>query len=420
LDIVILSTYDTDGSGIFARQLLRATQKLGYTAQIITVRSNESNSDISSFFSKNSVWGLVYLLKLRLSTYLYRTKSDYAFLETHSIGKRMALSSDILPNDCKLIICTFLSGMFSPKTFSAFTSKFGDVPVIFYGVDMNLFTGGCHYSQSCQQYTLECSHCPAITPAAHFFVRRNFQRKYEMVKSLIKHTVIASSDQHYKQIKKSRIFERSNIQEILSSVDERIFGVHENIRHLIKIEYNLRSKVLLIRSSAESRKGSQLFIDSIRLLELKNPELISCLSIVTVGDNFISEQLVASGCDLHSLGYIADENELSKLYGAADFFINPSLADGGPMMLAQSLMSYTPVITTNVGLASNLIFSGKSGAILKEITAVELLNEIEFLCSKERKDLDCLRRNTRKIAMKYLSRERYIKKLDELLKDNIG
>lgn len=420
MDILILSTHDGDGSGIFARQLLRATQKLGFTSQMITVRTKESNSEISSFYSNNSLQALVYLLKMRLSAYIYRTKSDYAFLERHSISKRMALSSDILPNDCKLIICTFLSGMFSPKTLSAFTSKFGDVPVIFYGVDMNLYTGGCHYSLSCQQYTLECSHCPAVTPAAHFFVRRNFQRKYEAVKSLSKHTVIASSNEHYKQIKKSRIFKRSNIQEILMPVDERIFGVHENIRHLIKIEYNLKGKVLLIRSSTEPRKGSQLFIDSIRLLELKNPELFSCLSIATVGDNFISEQLASSGCDLHSLGYIADENELSKLYSAADFFINPSLADGGPMMLAQSLMSYTPVITTNVGLASNLIFSGKSGAILKEITALELLNEIEFMCSKERQDLDCLRRSTRKIAMKYLNRESYSKKLAELLKDNIG
>ena len=50
-----------------------------------------------------------------------------------------------------------------------------------------------------------------------------------------------------------------------------------------------------------------------------------------------------------------------KAYAKADYFVCTSVYDGGPMMTAESLMSFTPVITTDVGLARSLIKEGKNG-----------------------------------------------------------
>ena len=49
-----------------------------------------------------------------------------------------------------------------------------------------------------------------------------------------------------------------------------------------------------------------------------------------------------------------------KAYAKADYFVCTSVYDGGPMMTIESLMSFTPVITTDVGLARSLIKRAKT------------------------------------------------------------
>lgn len=419
MDILILSTYDADGSGVFAQQLLHSVQSIGYTAQIVTVKKTSPDSDIKGIYSERSMRGFVYEAKARLSRRLYRTKRDYAFLETCSISEQEAWAADIWPEKCRLVICTFLSGMFSPDTLTRVVKRLGDPPVIFYGVDMNLFTGGCHYPRSCQQYTTDCSACPAIAPVARNLVRRNFRKKYDVVRALAGHTVIASSDEHRRQIAASRIFAESDIQEILMSVSDSAYGIHEAERVALKAEYGFGSRTLLVRSSSEPRKGCHLFIEGTKLLSAKVPALIAAMDIIAVGDQFIAEQFAALGLRVYSPGYISEE-ELSRLYSVSDFFINPSLADGGPMMLAQSLMSYTPAITTDVGLARDLVIPGITGTILNAASAAELAVEIEGYFNKSNEELGQLRLNARSVAIKLLCNEVYIGKLSELIKSKVS
>lgn len=420
LDILILSTYDADGSGIFARQLLRSVHSLGYSAQIVTVSKTSPDPDVKGIYVRRSLGGITYSVKARLSRRLYRTKRDYAFLETCSISANAAMSADIWPDRCRLVICTFLSGMFSPEGFSKILARLGDPPVIFYGVDMNLFTGGCHYPRACRQYTSDCSNCPAVQPAARFLVKRNFQKKLGLVSSLANHTVVASSDEHRRQIAASRIFGESDIREILMSVSDEVYGANESSRQLLKADYGFGSRTLMVRSSSEPRKGGRLFVECIKLLHSESAELIRSLDIVAVGDQFIAGQLRSAGINVYSPGHVSDESELSRLYSVSDFFINPSLADGGPMMLAQSLMSCTPVITTDVGLARDLVVPGMTGTILEEAMPSRLASVIRGYHSKSDQELGRMRLEARKAAMTLLSKEVYIGKLSNLIKAKVG
>lgn len=420
MDILILSTYDTDGSGIFAQQLLHSVQSIGYSAQIVTVSKSSPDPDVKGIYVRRSLGGIAYSVKARLSRRVYRTKSDYAFLETCSISANAALSADIWPDRCRLVICTFLSGMLSPEGLSKVIARLGNPPVIFYGVDMNLFTGGCHYPRDCRQYTSDCSACSAILPAARFLVKRNFQKKLGMVRSLANHTVVASSDEHRRQIAASRIFGESDIREILMSVNDEVYGANESSRQLLKVGYGFGNRTLLVRSSSEPRKGGRLFVECIKLLHSKSSEITRSLDIVAVGDQFIADQLRRMGIRVYSPGYVSDESELSKLYSVSDFFINPSLADGGPMMLAQALMSCTPAITTDVGLARDLVVSGITGTILDEASPARMASAIESYYNKSDQELGQMRLEARKAAMMLLSKEVYIGKLSNLIKAKVG
>ena len=416
MKILILSTYDADGSGVFAIQLMKIIQSMGHEAQIVCIKSTSDDFYIRGIFDNKVIKNFFYKIKRRLFRIFYNPNPEYAFLDTFSLSSYELQSSDVWPSKCSLIICTFLSQMINPSSLSKIRSKFENPPVIFYGVDMSFLTGGCHYARSCQKYKTNCNHCPAVSLFAQPFVTKNFLQKKQPVSNIHNHSVIASSDEHSRQIKNSKIFRNSHIRKLLMPVDHAVYGCNENVRLKLKLEYGLGKKTLFVRSSAEPRKGSKIFINCILKLLESEPDIVHDIDIVTVGDNYISSQLDSCGLRIFSLGYISDESELSKLYTASDVFINTSLADSGPMMLAQSMMSFTPLITTDVGLARDLVVTGSGSTILKEPIATNLAEEINRFFILTNGERNKIRINTRNTAIKLLSKDNYINKLSGIIK----
>ena len=95
------------------------------------------------------------------------------------------------------------------------------------------------------------------------------------------------------------------------------------------------------------------------------------IHILCIGDDYVYKSLF----NIHLVnnhGYIKSKEKLSDLYTISDIFVNPSLADGGPMMLAEALMSCTPVITTNVGLANDLVIENINGKVINNASTFNL------------------------------------------------
>ena len=61
------------------------------------------------------------------------------------------------------------------------------------------------------------------------------------------------------------------------------------------------------------------------------------------------------------LGLIDNEKELPFAYNAADIFVCPSVQDAGPMMINESLMCGTPVVSFDMGVAKDIVISGRTG-----------------------------------------------------------
>ena len=415
LKIVILSTYDSDGSGIFAIQQMKLLQDLGYEAQIVCVKSTSTQDGITGIYDNKAFQYFISKFKRRFFNLFYNPKPEYAFLDTYSINTDTVISSDVWHSKCELIICTFMAEMINPSCLSKILLNFNNPPVIFYGVDMNFFTGGCHYARSCQKYKTNCNHCPAVSTFAQLFVAKNFLQKKQLVSNIQNHIVIASSDEHSRQIKNSKIFRNSDIRKLLMPVDNEVYGCNEKARLKLKVAYGLGKNTLLIRSSAEPRKGGQIFIDCIlKLLESKS-EFVRGIDIITIGDTFIKNQLDGYGLRIFFHSHISEERELSELYTVADVFINTSLADGGPMMLAQSIMSFTPIITTDVGLARDLVAPGSGSVIIEDPTVNNFAEAIYMFLVTIKDKQKKMRTNARNTAIKLLSKEAYTHKLSKII-----
>ena len=177
----------------------------------------------------------------------------------------------------------------------------------------------------------------------------------------------------------------------------------------------LKKFVILIRSSTEERKGCHNFIKAINFIENDDPEKYHSIQIIAIGDDYIRSKLSNKKINLFSGGFIKDSSKLAELYVASDVFVNPSLADSGPAMISQAAMSGTSIISTNVGLAKDLVFS--NGFILKNNEYKELANSIYKLMDIS-KDLRVNKRiMARDFALSLINEEEYLNTTKNLLNE---
>ena len=415
VDVLLLTTYDTDGAGKFAHQLADSVGGLGYSTRVICVQNR--SEDVKTFGLIDNSW--IQKIQYRLVEEFYRRavrpRPEYAFIHMQALPDKLVLGSSVWPDACNMIICTFLSGMISPAALTEIYRRYGQPRIIFYGVDMNLYTAGCHYAQDCIGYMRECQNCPAVPWFARKKVHRAFREKRGCYAALTP-VVVASSHEQHEQLSKSSLLKNARIEKILMAVDEQLFGKHEATRSALKRRYGIGGRTILIRSSSEPRKGCERFVQAIRKISRELPEILSNTTIVAIGDQFIASQLNGLNVKVFSPGYIADEGRLSEIYSLADVFLMTSTADSGPVMLAQSLMSGTPVISTDVGLARDLICSGRNGEILDNTNGEALVEGIVRFLRKTDDELGLMRRNARELAHGKFSKVIYTEQLKKLVR----
>ena len=421
VDVLLISTYDTDGAGHFTHLLARTLQELRYSIRVVCVRKQSLDAVTYGVIDHSLLARSVYRLRQKFDQQLFRPRAEYAFIHIHGLADSAVLAANVWPERCKLIICTFLSGMMSHAALLKLRSRYGSPRVVFYGVDMNFYTAGCHYARECGGYRNDCSACPAVPGFARGLVRKAFLQRQACYRVLGDYVVVASSHEHHEQICSSTLFGGADVRRILMFVDHVLFGSFEASRLELRDQYELSGfRVVLLRSSFEPRKGCALFIEAVRWLAENEPATLEKLMIVSIGDQYVAEYLKDCKVRLWSPGYIADEAELARLYATADVFVNTSLADGGPAMLAQALMSGTPVITTDVGLARDLVVPPSNGYILSLPSRVNLVRALVRFSRLDEGSLRAMRVQARELAIERLGKERYTQELGGLIEEVIG
>lgn len=417
-NILVVSTYDSDGAGIFSYQLISAFSELGYSSKLLCLKSSHKSATSIGIFDHKSLRFFFYKVLSKFRKYFFSAQQEYAFNDFTSVDKVVIGHKRLMQLQYDLLVVVYTSGMFRASDLGQLISHNPCAPTIFYGVDMGSFTGGCHYANDCKGYTKSCSNCPAVHPRAKKMVEKNHLQKFKFVKSLKKIAVISSSQQHHEQLCRSSVFRDTHINKILFYIDKNAFGTQEGLRWVLKEKYRVNGRTLLVRSSREKRKGSYLFVHAIKSLSLKEPELLRNLEILTIGDDFIEKSLIGIKAISH-FGYVSEREKLSEIYSISDVFVSPSLADGGPMMVAESLMSYTPVIATKVGLTADLIIPGVNGFILEDSSSQDLTDAILTYCKIDDERIKLLRVEARNTAMRLLNKKQYVQNISALI-DSLG
>jgi glycosyltransferase involved in cell wall biosynthesis len=105
-------------------------------------------------------------------------------------------------------------------------------------------------------------------------------------------------------------------------------------------------------------KGPDIFIQTVKLLKNRIPELYVVLSGPSRG--YIIEELEKVGIPYRHF-HLGRYPEVGQLYQTLDLYLVTSRQEGGPKAILESMASGVPIVTTRVGQAMDLVKHGKNG-----------------------------------------------------------
>lgn len=263
-------------------------------------------------------------------------------------------------------------------------------------VDMNHFTGGCHFAWDCEGYINGCDVCPAIkSEFGKDRARINFQTKLTNAhKGNFK--IIAGSGWTLKQAKESKIYKnQETFYNCNSLIDTSVFNTQN--KKIAKQIFNLNEDTFYIlmgcQNSNNTRKGFNYLLEALQILNSNLDSNQKSKIKVLLVSRLNNIHFDTIPFEKEYIEYINDYRLLSLLYQASDVFVNSSIEDSGPMMVSEALACGTPVVGFDMGVVHNMVETGVNGykAILKN--AADLAQGIQYVFTLDKSEFDMLSKN---------------------------
>ena len=248
------------------------------------------------------------------------------------------------------------------------------------------FTGHCpHFIiTNCQKWKKGCNHCPSYKeyPVSIFdnssFMWRLKKKWFSGIEDL---TIVTPSNWLSDLVKQS-FLNQYPVRVINNGIDLDVF---KPIKNDFRSKYKLDNKYILlgVAFSWGNRKGLDVFIELSRRLD-------ECFVIVLVGTNDEIDKLLPD--NIISIHKTQNQNDLAKIYSAADLFVNPTREENYPTVNMEAIACGTPVLTFRTG-GSPEIPDEKTGYVVDVDDIDELEKQIVHICTnKIFSKADCLER----------------------------
>jgi len=224
-------------------------------------------------------------------------------------------------------------------------------PLVWTLHDMWPFTGGCVYTQECENYKTSCGKCPQLySDRSNDLSHWVWQRKLKAWKNL-NLTIVATSSWMADCAKSSSIFQNTRVETIPLGLDTDKYKPIEPFiaRKLLNLPQD-RQLILFgaINPTSDPRKGFQLLQPALQQIAQNGWQ--DRVELVVFGASK-PEPEIELGFKTHYLGYFNDDLSLSLVYSAADVTIVPSIQEAFGQTASESLSCGTPVVAfSNSGL----------------------------------------------------------------------
>lgn len=177
--------------------------------------------------------------------------------------------------------------------------------------------------------------------------------------------IITVSNNNLKYIKKLNI--KTSAKVINNGFNSGLFYPKEKERCRKKLNLPLNKKIVLSVGNLEEVKNHEFLIKAFNTIKNTNNDIIC----IIVGSGKLKRQLqnLINSNHLNNnvfLKGLRPHHEIINWINASDIFVLPSLNEGGPTVMFESLACGIPFIGTNVGGISQIVSSKEYGLIIKK------------------------------------------------------
>lgn len=368
MNILHITNHSKDVTGRIAYELHRGFKKIGHNSHIL-FKCNAGNyaddniAQIRAGFSylHNKLRKKAKQL-IRISDKI-RSNPDYHF-HAQRESRTLFSSKEILkqvPFKPDIIILYWVTDTVNSKNIYELSMLTG-APILWYLMDMAALTGGCHYAWDCEGYKKCCGNCPAIYSSDEkdtTYDNLLLKKKYFDQTNL---SAVAGTEWLYRQAKESTLFREKRVYKVMASREPEIFRPSDKklARNKLGIPFNKKVVFLGAVSFAQKRKGASYLLSALQYLKklLSGSQNDLLLLIAGNHNKGLFGQLPF---DYKYVGMLNGDKELVLAYQASDIFVCPSVEDSGPLMINESIMCGTPVVSFDMGVAPDLVHTDKTG-----------------------------------------------------------
>jgi glycosyltransferase involved in cell wall biosynthesis len=417
--IVHINAHESSGGAArAANRLHRGLRAQGQDSSMYVARRDTGDRDVVMFQPPNNLSGLL----RRAARWLY-LRQDFA-----RIKAARRLGDDILSPDRTLDGAEPLRQL--PKgdiLHLHWVAKFVDyemflpgaaksAPLVWTLHDMNPFTGGCHYDESCGRHLLHCGECPLLgSREATDLTNKIWTRKRNAYATISRGRlhVITPSQWLASEARRSALFSGFPVSVIPYGLDVAAFSPGD--RRSAREYFGVPNDKLVILCVADSLKNPRKGMGPLReaLAGLKDhPDFL----FATLG---LSVPLQDLGMPHMSLGYLNDDHLVSLAYNAADVVVCPSLQDNLPNTILESMACGVPVVGFNVGGIPDMVREGITGNLVPVGDITGLRDAIVGIL-RNRARQAAMAANCRRVAVEEYSLEIQVRRYINLYETILG
>lgn len=345
MKIVQLSTSLGGGAGIAARRLNSALNEIGLDSKIIAIGKSSEGLNSSEFLLKRNL-----LTQFQSSL---NTLAQYNLIQSGSnlITTNSISTIDFENKDIQDADILHIHSMYNFLNDNDITQVFNSEKKIFFTLhDQRLFTGGCHYSLNCNNFTISCKKCPQVRPLFQSRIEYSFGKRLKTFTSCNSFGIVSPSVWLAKSAESSLILKDCNVSVILNPVP-KVFSEFDTIKSKEKlgIPKNVLTIIFIAADLRNPNKGLKTLLDAIKILKLnKNREL----KLILVGSNAGTD--LDHETDIEIVKANSDE-EIALIMAASDVLVVPSRIDNSPNVIGEALMSGLSVLGAETGGITELM-----------------------------------------------------------------
>lgn len=371
---MILSSYLEGGAGGAAYRLHQSLRDIGVDSQILAQTKNVYDDTVTVAPKTMLVRELGWLARGanldRLPLKLYPNRDRTLFSPQWLPD---AIPSKVAQFDPDVINLHWIcSGFMRIETIPRLNR-----PLVWTFHDMWAFTGGCHYSEECELYTVSCGACPRLHSSKNRDLSRWVWRRKAKAWKELKLTIVTPSSWLAKCARSSSLFKDARVEVIPYGIDIKKYRPIDRrvAREILGLPHEKRI-ILFGAWNNEYRKGFHLLLPALQ--SLAKAGWHDKMELVVFGFFHPNGQIDVN-IKTHYLGKLSDATSMALVYSAADVFVAPSLYDNLPNTVLESIACGTPCVAFNAGGMPDMIEHLQNGYLAQPYRYEDLAQGITWV-----------------------------------------